>query len=289
MSGKVAGMVWDHYPGDDQGELLTALFLADAADHLGRDVYPSAPRIAFFTRQSERTVRYQLKRMRSIGFLVQEGSGLGGRGKPTRYHIDLQWLKGLPDRSQQWEAQRVQILQSFQNPALTAPIGAVKPCKKGVETLQKPCSLIAGEPQNRGTLKTTTTTSTPDSAGAGGGVHFEELPSSLQDKARLLVDGLLPSLQADVVDELLGQIEEKVAKQPERLLKTLIRAAGVGALTLDHARRCRERRRSREEVALARGAATVLPLDDAAKRKGATLLERIAPSAASRFHSSTAN
>ena len=283
MSGKVAGLVWDHYPGDDQGELLTALFLADAADHLGRDVYPSAPRIAFFTRQSERTVRYQLKRMRSTGFLVQEGSGLGGRGKPTRYHIDLQWLKGLPDRSQQWEAQRVQILQPSSNPVSIAPFGEAKPCKKGVETLQKPCSLIAGEPQNRVTIKTTTT---PGGARVGGGVYvyLEELPAGLREKAGLLFEGLAPELQADTVDELLGQIEEKVAKQPERLLKTLARAARDGSLTLDFARRHRERRRTREEAAVAREEAAVLPLDDAAKKKGASLLQRLAPSVTAKLH-----
>ena len=188
MSGKVTGLVWDHYPGDDQGERLTALLLADAADHFGRDVFLSAPRIAFFTGQSERTVRYQLKRMRASGFLIQDGSGLGGRGKTTLYHLDLQWLKQLPNRSEQWEGKRVQKMHPFENPAFSAPFDEQKPCKPATETLQKPCSLIADKPPNRGTIKNTTTPLTPlggaGDAGGGGNFNFDELQEALAYQAR---------------------------------------------------------------------------------------------------------
>lgn len=156
-----------------------------------------------------------------------------------------------------------------------------------------PGSSMHGQPVDKSNTKvtttkvtTTTTTTTPAGAGAGGGVYFEELPAGLQDKARALVQELPPNLQADVIDELLGQIQEGVVKQPERLLRVLVRAARDGALTLDFARRHRERRCREEVVAVA--AAAPAPADfEEVKEKGATLLQRIAPSVASRMHSST--
>jgi hypothetical protein len=164
-----------------------------------------------------------------------------------------------------------------------------------VHGLAVPGSSMHGQPGDKSNTKltntnlaTTTTTAPPDGAGAaGGGVHvfFEELPTDFQDKARQMLEGLAPELQADAVDELLGQIEEHVAKQPERLLRTLAKAAREGGLSLDYARRYRERRRTREAAAVARQVATVLPEDDRAKKKGASLMQRLAPSIASKIHS----
>lgn len=132
-----------------------------------------------------------------------------------------------------------------------------------------------------------TTTKAPAGA-ASGGVHFEELPAGLQDKVKQLVEDLSPVLQADVVDELLGQIKESVAKQPERLLRALVKAAMENTLTLDSARRHRERRRAREAAALAKVVAAAPPEDyEEGKKKGASLLQRLAPSVASRINSST--
>ncbi|MHB9118433.1 MAG: hypothetical protein ACYC2R_09190 [Burkholderiales bacterium] len=119
------------------------------------------------------------------------------------------------------------------------------------------------------------------------GLYFEDLPAELQDKAKQLVAELPAELQADVVDELLGQIQGGIVRYPERMLKTLVKAAQAqdGSLSLGYARRHREHRRAREAAALARAAATQPPKqDEDAQIKGASLLHRLAPSIASRLN-----
>ncbi|ARU31740.1 hypothetical protein CAP31_08635 [Sulfuriferula sp. AH1] len=84
-------------------------------------------------------------------------------------------------------------------------------------------------------IKNTTTT-------AVGGSVFNELPDHLQKKAWQATQNLNPDLQRDVVDELIGQISEGVAKYPERLLLTLVQAARNENLTLDFAYKIRKKR-----------------------------------------------
>lgn len=100
MSGKMVGLVFDHYPGAGGGELLLAVKLADNASDDGTEIYPSVTTLAELTRQSERTVQVQLKRMRDMGWLevVREarGPGRGGdRGFPRIYRIAPLWLASL--------------------------------------------------------------------------------------------------------------------------------------------------------------------------------------------------
>lgn len=93
MSVKVMSMVFDRYP-NGGGEMILALALADHAHDDGTSVYPSIKALAEKTRQSERTVQYQLRRMEETGWLVLVNSGNGGRKMHREYVISPEWVKG---------------------------------------------------------------------------------------------------------------------------------------------------------------------------------------------------
>lgn len=93
MSAKIMGMVFDRYP-DGGGEMLLALALADHADQDGLNIYPGVASLARKTRQSERTVQYQLRKMEQIGWLLLVNNEIGGRTKTREYRINPAWLKG---------------------------------------------------------------------------------------------------------------------------------------------------------------------------------------------------
>src|SRR5882757_1228433 len=82
-------LVWDHYP-DGGGELLLALALADWANHDGKGIWAAVATMADKTRQSERTIQYQLRRMQESGWLEMMGAGKGGRAKSTDYRIPVE-------------------------------------------------------------------------------------------------------------------------------------------------------------------------------------------------------
>ncbi len=94
MSVKVMGIIWDHFPLGG-GERLTALCLADHADHEGGNIYPSVARIAAKTKQSERTVQRHLQGMRAIGWLVETEAGGHGPGSTSTYRIPIEALPGV--------------------------------------------------------------------------------------------------------------------------------------------------------------------------------------------------
>lgn len=96
MSVKVMGMVFDSYP-TGGGEMLLALSLADFADDEGGRVFPSVPTLARKTRQSERSVQYQLRKMEQDGFIsiVERSRGglvRGKKYKSNEYRINIGFL-----------------------------------------------------------------------------------------------------------------------------------------------------------------------------------------------------
>ena len=93
MSIKVMSAVFDRYP-NGGGEMLLALALADHASDDGTRIFPSVKALAGKTRQSERTVQYQLRRMEELGWLSVVGHGNGGRSMAREYQISLDWIKG---------------------------------------------------------------------------------------------------------------------------------------------------------------------------------------------------
>ena len=66
MSVRLISEVFARYP-NGGGEMLLALALADHASDDGTRVYPSVKALAEKTRQSERTVQYQLRAMEAAG------------------------------------------------------------------------------------------------------------------------------------------------------------------------------------------------------------------------------
>ena len=93
MSIKIMSAVFDRYP-NGGGEMLLALALADHASDDGTRVYPSVANLAEKTRQSERSVQYQLRRMEESGWLILVGAGNGGRSMSREYRISPEWIKG---------------------------------------------------------------------------------------------------------------------------------------------------------------------------------------------------
>lgn len=93
MSIKIMTMVFDRYE-NGGGEMLLALALADHAADDGTKVYPSIKALAEKTRQSERTVQYQLRRMEESGWLILVNNGNGGRNQTREYRISPEWIKG---------------------------------------------------------------------------------------------------------------------------------------------------------------------------------------------------
>ena len=93
MSIKVMTAVFDRYP-NGGGEMLLALGLADHASDDGSRIFPSIKHLAEKTRQGERSVQYQLRRMEESGWLILVNAGNGGRNQHREYQISPNWIKG---------------------------------------------------------------------------------------------------------------------------------------------------------------------------------------------------
>ena len=106
MSGRLVGMVFDHYPYAG-GEKLLAVKLADNAHDNGCHIFPSVATLARQTGQSERTVQYQLKRMMQRGWLMLVRYAGGGRGHAREYRINPEFIAAydtriLPEQRPAW-------------------------------------------------------------------------------------------------------------------------------------------------------------------------------------------
>ena len=93
MSIKIMSMIFDRYT-NGGGEMLLALAIADHAHDDGTNIFPSVKSLANKTRQSERTVQYQLRSMEESGWLVLIADEKGGRGRSREYAINPDWIKG---------------------------------------------------------------------------------------------------------------------------------------------------------------------------------------------------
>ncbi len=109
MSGKLVGMVFDHFPkAKGKPDVLLAVKLADNAHDDGRHIFPSVATLARQTGKSERTVQYQLKRLIASGWLVlvreAVGGGRGGGyGRPREYRIHPDWIRAHDARTPEAE------------------------------------------------------------------------------------------------------------------------------------------------------------------------------------------
>jgi hypothetical protein len=88
MSVKVMAIIWDNFDGGG-GELLTALALADHADHEGGSIFPAVRSVAKKTRQSERTVQRHIQTMLQSDWLRITHRSFG-RGQTICYRIPIE-------------------------------------------------------------------------------------------------------------------------------------------------------------------------------------------------------
>lgn len=92
MSVKIMGMVWDSdLPRNEKYVLLA---YADHADHDGRNIYPSVPRMAWKTGYDDRAVQRITKKLINKGILARDGEGPNGT---NLYRIVLGNLPARPD------------------------------------------------------------------------------------------------------------------------------------------------------------------------------------------------
>lgn len=157
MAARMTGMVFDRYPGGG-GELLLALALADNSHDDGTHIFPSVATLAEKSRQSERSVQYQLRKMERIGWLevVCEGGGrLKGYksgGRPREYRISPYWIAGGDLATDGGAEEQPEIPKG----ANSAPFGkganqSGKGCKTAPERVQprvgKGATAVAPEPK----------------------------------------------------------------------------------------------------------------------------------------------
>lgn len=154
MSVKVMSACWERYP-NGGGELLLALALADHADDNGENVYPSVESLSRKTRQSKRTVQYQLRSMQDRGWLQLVSHEGGGRGRSREYRINPDWIKGAEiapfsdtetmQNLHPLEEKRVQILRPLANKRVQSEAERVQ------STTLKGATAVA--PESSGTIK----------------------------------------------------------------------------------------------------------------------------------------
>ncbi|MEU3644062.1 helix-turn-helix domain-containing protein [Lentzea sp. NPDC034063] len=95
MSIKVVTLAWEYAPVAGN-ELLLLLAIADQANDLGTDAWPSIDTLARKTRLNKRTVQRLLQRLSSAGLVTIEP---GGGRRSNRYAIDLDLLVSPSSRT----------------------------------------------------------------------------------------------------------------------------------------------------------------------------------------------
>lgn len=137
------GLTLRRLPVNDHGLLLVALALAEQADSEGNGIYPSVDLVAVETRLSRRAVQYKTNELEQLGFLVLVERG-GGRKRPNRWRIDIDWLATQPDRVAAMRREKASKIQSSINGAHDAQFmhedkSVVDKLRASAITAQKRC------------------------------------------------------------------------------------------------------------------------------------------------------
>lgn len=93
MSSRATGEVFARFPAGG-GLFALALAIADHAWDDGTHVLAGVASLAVKSRQSERSVQYQLRKLVEMGWLQPVNTGDCGRGQYREYRINPHWLKG---------------------------------------------------------------------------------------------------------------------------------------------------------------------------------------------------
>jgi len=215
MSGKVVGMVFDHYEGRG-AELLLAVKLADNAHDDGTHIFPGVETLARQTRQSARSVQYQIKRMLATGWLILVREAIGGgrgggSGRPREYRIHPDFIKGHDSRVPEserptWTPKPIELgnPSAQEMGADSAPISSGKWVQPGEEmgaiaVAEMGATAIAPEPSL--TVKEPNTPLPPAGVEPGFKVFFAGYPRQVEEaKARSEWVKLAPddSLQREI-------------------------------------------------------------------------------------------
>ena len=221
------GLVWDYYPRGG-GELLTALALADHADHQGENVRPGIAGLAHKTRQSERTVQTHVGRMRREHWLLVVRYAGGGFGRATEYRINPAWVTNPAESAPLFPVDKSgQTVQ-------TATSRVQSPTAKGADHDMKGCKAFA--PQPSGTVSEPSTTTTADTATVSATtviVPEYEFPPALQGaelkSARVLLERCPAECRQVVLDEVAGIAGRgALRRSPLGLLRKLVQCAIEG-------------------------------------------------------------
>ena len=90
MSDKAKAIVWDYYQPKEWGApIITVSALADAANDHGGGISTSIPELSKKTRQSDRAVQKQLRRLEQTGLLSCTEKTVGGAGYTNQYQLNL--------------------------------------------------------------------------------------------------------------------------------------------------------------------------------------------------------
>jgi hypothetical protein len=111
MSSRLVGLVLEHYQGTPN-EVLLAIAIADEADHNGGNVCASLPLLGRLSRQSDGNVRRLFRKMEASTWLQCLERSPGGRGKPSVYCINPDWVR-LPTGWQPKPEQNPNTVQGF--------------------------------------------------------------------------------------------------------------------------------------------------------------------------------
>ncbi len=185
MSVEVMTAVFKRYP-NGGGEMILALALADHAHEDGTHVFPKIKGLAEKTRQSERSVQYQLRRMEEAGWLIRVSHGNGGRSSATEYRISHAWLKGAD-------------FASLKKSATDDEKGASED-GKGCNPAQKRVQPVAPANNRQGIVK------------EPSGIVDAHQPKLVRDRATSLPDGFEPN---ETADRLAGELGLVVAAELE--------------------------------------------------------------------------
>lgn len=192
MSVKIMSMIFEKYP-NGGGEMLMALALADHADDFGENIYPSISTLAKKTRQSVRTVQYQLRKMTDAGFVSVVENNKGGRIKDKKY------------KSTEYRIN----MGFFDKGAKIAPL--TKGCKEGDLRVQTDAV--------KGAIAVAPNTSYKPSYKPPLPATAQELcyPPTISKDERKVIDGLIQRLndktKQEVLDELAGAISSASIKK----------------------------------------------------------------------------
>jgi hypothetical protein len=244
--------VFDFYPCGG-GEMLLALSLADFAADDGGQIFPSVKTLAKKTRQSERTVQYQLRAMEKNGFISMVERNAGGRitGKKYRtseYRINLGF---------------------FDKGAEIAPLK--KGCKKDGLRVQNltanGATVAAPNPPQEPPLEP------PQQQ---DDLFFPPLPASERDSVERLIIGCPIEHRQPLLDELAGAIShQKIREGATPYLMGLIRAVKNQSFFPSQGVSIQAARQAAERQTAMRLASKVYEFDSSAMASGVQVLNKI--------------